>query len=86
MTSGCLPQDRFQMIPSDVAIPDSDHPKASGFEHLSASCVIHGLVSLMVRVAFELHDDPLHDAVEVHDEAVQHVLATEFQTEDATVS
>lgn len=86
MTSECLPQDRFEMITSDVGIPDSDHPKASGFEHLRVSRVICCLVRLTVRVAFELHDDPLGDAVEVLDEAMQHVLATESQIEDATVS
>ena len=74
------------MIASNVAIPDSDHPKASGFERLCASLVIRCPVSLMVRVAFELHNDPLRDAVEIHDEAMQHVLATEFQIEDTTVS
>jgi len=67
----CVPQDRFEVFARDLAIPDADHAIAGRFEQLRSGCIVGFLSDAVVRVAFELQDEPHRDAVEVHDEAMQ---------------
>ena len=67
----CVPQDRFEVFARDLPIPDADHAIAGSFEQLRSSCIVGFLSDAVVRVAFELQDEPHRDAVEVHDEAMQ---------------
>ena len=74
------------MFGRDVSVPDANHTVTGGFEEFRTGGIIGLSVARIVCVALELHDEPPGDAVEVHDEAVQDVLATKLQAEDAPVS
>jgi len=81
-----LSQECFKAPARDVTIPDPEDAITSSFEQFRASGVVRPSVASVVRVAFQLQDEPLGHAVEVHDEAVQDVLAAELQTEHAPVA
>ncbi len=74
------------MFGRDVSVPHANYTVTGGFEECCPRGIIRLSVACIVRVALELHDEPPGDAVEVHDEAVQDVLATKLQAEDAPVS
>jgi hypothetical protein len=74
------------MFARDVSVPEAHHTVASGFEERCPGGVIRPPVARVVRVALELHDEPLSGAVEVHDEAVKNVLAAKLQAEDAPIA
>ena len=79
-------QDSFEVFAREVPIADTNHAVIGSFEKCCAGGIIGLSVGRVVRVALELHDEPLGVAVEVHDEAVEHVLAAKLQAEDAPVS
>ena len=79
-------QDSFEVFAREVPIADTNHAVLGSFEKCCAGGIIGLSVGRVVRVALELHDEPLGVAVEVHDEAVEHVLAAKLQAEDAPVS
>src|SRR5213083_3697976 len=79
-------QDSFEVFAREVPIADTNHAVIGSFEKCCAGGIIGLSVGGVVRVALELHDEPLGVAVEVHDEAVEHVLAAKLQAEDAPVS
>ena len=70
----------------DVSIPNADDAVTSGFEQLCARGVVALSVTPVMRIALELHDEPLGDTIEVHDKAVQDVLAAELQAEHTAVA
>jgi hypothetical protein len=65
----------------DIAVSDPDHSIASGLKEGSAGGIVGPLIARVVHVTLELYHEPFRSAVEVHDEAVQDMLATEFQAE-----
>ena len=80
-----VPHDSLERSPGDVLVPHADHSEAGGFEHLRPCSVVCSLVRSVERVALKLQDEPPGRAVEIHDEAVQDVLATKLQGKDAPV-
>jgi len=62
-------QDSFEVFAREVPIADTNHAVIGSFEKCCAGGIIGLSVGRVVRVALELHDEPLGVAVEVHDEA-----------------
>ena len=73
------------MFGRDVSVPDATHTVTGGFEECCTGGIIGLSVARIVRVALKLQDEPPGRAVEIHDEAVQDVLATKLQAKDAPV-
>ncbi len=73
------------MITRDIIISDADHAVPSGFQQLRARRVVGPRVPSVVRVALELEDQTLRQAIEVYDEAVQDVLPAKLQSENLAV-
>ena len=73
------------MVGRDVSVPDANHTVTGGFEEFCTGGIIGLSVARIVRVALKLQDEPPGRAVEIHDEAVQDVLATKLQAKDAPV-
>jgi len=74
------------VVGRDVSVPDANHTVTGGFEEFCTGGIIGLSVARIVRVALKLQDEPPGRAVEIHDEAVQDVLATKLQGKDAPVS
>ena len=72
-----LPHERFQTLARDVVVPNTDHAAASSFEVFRTGGIVGLSVTPVVRVALEFQHEPFGDAIEVHDEAVQDMLAAE---------
>ncbi len=66
------------MLARDVSIPDPDHAKAGSFEVFRTRDIITLSLARVVRVAFQLQDQPPGGTIEVHNEAVQDVLASKL--------
>jgi hypothetical protein len=64
-----------------MAVSDADHAIAGGLEECGAGGIVCPLIARVVHVAFELHHESFRDAVKVHDEAMQDMLAAELETE-----
>src|SRR6266516_955438 len=82
----CLLQDSLEVFARDVSIPDANHAVPGGFEKCCTGGIIGLLLTRVVHVALEPHDEPLGAAVEVHDEAVEDVLTAKLQAKNAPVS
>src|SRR5207248_8198600 len=81
-----VPHDSLEPRPRDVPVPHANHADTGGFEHLRTGSVVRSSVRSVVRVAFQLQNEPLGGAIEVYDEPAQDVLAAESEAEYAAVA
>ena len=80
-----LAQDCLEALARHIAVPDAHHAVARGFEERSAGGVVGQLVGPVVCVTLQVQHQALRDAVEVHDEAAQDVLAPKLQPEHPAI-
>jgi len=73
------------VLARDVSIPDPYYTIAGSFEAFRTRDIITLSLARVVYVAFQLQDQPTGGTVEVHNEAVQDVLASKLQSKDASI-
>ncbi len=74
-------QNLFKLRPCDIAVSDADHSVTGGLQECGTSGIEALPIGRVVDVAFDLQYESFRGAIEVHDEAVQDMLAAELETE-----
>ena len=76
----------LEIAPCDVSIRDSEHLKARGRENGRAGRVVFSAWLVRVDVAVDFQHDTSFERAEVHNEAVQYMLAAELDAEHAAIA
>jgi hypothetical protein len=63
------------MFSTDILVAHSNQPISSGRQEPSPRAIVVSLRLSVVHIPLELDHDPFARTIEVHDEAVQHVLS-----------
>jgi hypothetical protein len=79
------PHSFYDALSCQLSIPDPDHMVARGHEHLRSCGVIATPGRLSVMVPVELQYKAQFRTIEIHDEPVDHMLATKLQAEDRAI-
>ena len=75
-----------QILPRHVTISYSDYAIAGPLEHIGTRGVIDAPVRVIVHITFELQNQLLSSAHEVHDEPPHDALAAKLQAEHTAVA